>query len=213
MSERRPFTIVGAGGLGRGIAALFESLNQSQLPWDLTGFVDDASHLHGDAVLNYPIRGDVDWLCQQEPRSYIIAIGDGPSRFSIADRLDKTSHRPIQLVHPSVSIHRTVDIQEGVVIRHGTSLAVDLRVGSHVVINMGCTLGHDVTVEAFSTLHPGVHLSGDVHVETGATIGSGAVVLPEVSIGPHASVGAGAVVTRDLPANCTAVGVPARPQA
>lgn len=41
-------------------------------------------------------------------------------------------------------------------------------------------------------------------------IGVGAVVLKGVSIGNGAVIGAGSVVTHDVPANCLAVGVPAR---
>lgn len=41
-------------------------------------------------------------------------------------------------------------------------------------------------------------------------IGEGAAVLSGVSIGDGAVVGAGAVVTKDIPADCIAVGIPAR---
>ena len=48
-------------------------------------------------------------------------------------------------------------------------------------------------------------------VESGASLGSGAVVLGGVRVGTGALVGAGAVVTRDVPAESTVLGVPARP--
>lgn len=44
----------------------------------------------------------------------------------------------------------------------------------------------------------------------GAYLGSNAVVLPNLTIGENATVGAGAVVTKDVPANTTVVGVPAK---
>ena len=44
----------------------------------------------------------------------------------------------------------------------------------------------------------------------GASIGSGAAILCGVTIGERALVGAGAVVTRDVPADTTVAGVPAR---
>ena len=47
-------------------------------------------------------------------------------------------------------------------------------------------------------------------VKSGASIGSGAVILSRVVIGENAIVGAGSVVTHDVPANCIAVGNPAR---
>ncbi len=47
-------------------------------------------------------------------------------------------------------------------------------------------------------------------VKHGASIGSNATILAGVTIGENAMVGAGAVVTRDVEANTTVAGVPAR---
>lgn len=41
-------------------------------------------------------------------------------------------------------------------------------------------------------------------------IGARAIILGGVSIGDNAKIGAGAVVLNDIPADCTAVGVPAK---
>ena len=47
-------------------------------------------------------------------------------------------------------------------------------------------------------------------VKRGASIGSGATILCGVTIGELATIGAGAVVTKDVPANTTVAGNPAR---
>ena len=47
-------------------------------------------------------------------------------------------------------------------------------------------------------------------IKDGAHIGIGSIVMPGVTIGEGAIIGAGSVVTRDIPAYCVAVGVPAR---
>ena len=60
----------------------------------------------------------------------------------------------------------------------------------------------------------GRHRTG-IEIHPGATIGkclligAGTKVLGPVFIGDNARIGAGSVVLRNLPANCTAVGVPA----
>jgi serine O-acetyltransferase len=41
-------------------------------------------------------------------------------------------------------------------------------------------------------------------------LAAGSTILGDITIGDFAKVGAGAVVTSDVPAGCTAVGVPAR---
>ena len=50
-----------------------------------------------------------------------------------------------------------------------------------------------------------------VRIGSGCWIGGGVVILPGVTIGDGAVIGAGSVVTRDIPANCVAVGNPCRP--
>ena len=55
-----------------------------------------------------------------------------------------------------------------------------------------------------------MRIAGGVNVGEGTELGTGCDVIPRVNIGEWAVVGAGAVVTRDLPANSTAVGVPAQ---
>lgn len=41
-------------------------------------------------------------------------------------------------------------------------------------------------------------------------IGAGAKILGGVRIGDNAKIGANAVVLHDVPANCTAIGIPAK---
>lgn len=47
-------------------------------------------------------------------------------------------------------------------------------------------------------------------VGRGVLLSTGATLLGDISVGDFAKIGAGAVVTIDVPAGCTAVGVPAR---
>lgn len=70
-------------------------------------------------------------------------------------------------------------------------------------IGPNCLIFQNVTIGAGPK--PGLPRIGG-HVD----IGAGAAILGGVTIGDHAKIGANAVVVRDVPANATAVGVPAR---
>ena len=48
-------------------------------------------------------------------------------------------------------------------------------------------------------------------IRRGASIGSNATILARVTVGENAIVGAGSVVTRNVPANTTVAGNPAKP--
>lgn len=49
-----------------------------------------------------------------------------------------------------------------------------------------------------------------ITIGNGCWIGGGVIILPGVTIGDGAVIGAGSVVTKDIPANCVAVGNPCR---
>lgn len=49
-----------------------------------------------------------------------------------------------------------------------------------------------------------------VKIGNGCWIGGGVIILPGVSVGDGTVIGAGSVVTKDIPANCVAVGNPCR---
>jgi acetyltransferase-like isoleucine patch superfamily enzyme len=95
-------------------------------------------------------------------------------------------------------------------INYGTSIAAhkQIEIGRH------CLLGHHLLivdrnehgVEQREVAPP----AAPVIIEDHVWIGSHVIILPGVHIGRHAAIGAGSVVTRDIPANCLAVGNPAR---
>jgi serine O-acetyltransferase len=84
------------------------------------------------------------------------------------------------------------------VLIHATGVVINgaVRGGSDILIE------HQVTIGSERRRAP---LLGD-HV----FIGAGAKIIGGVRVGSHARIGANAVVVHDVPAHCTAVGVPAR---
>ena len=58
---------------------------------------------------------------------------------------------------------------------------------------------------------PTVNISGEVVINEAVYVGTGAKIINLLEIGENTIVGAGAVVYKNLPANCTAVGIPAKP--
>ncbi|RWF67625.1 sugar O-acetyltransferase [Mesorhizobium sp.] len=107
----------------------------------------------------------------------------------------------------------------------------NLFLGDGVFLNAGCTvldtapvrigkrtlLGPNVQI--YSAEHhreaagrqAGLEIAKPVTIGADAWIGGSAIILGGVTIGDGAIVGAGAVVTRDVAANTTVVGNPARP--
>ena len=101
-----------------------------------------------------------------------------------------------------IEIHPGAQIGKGVFIDHG----------------MGVVIGETAIVGDYSLIYQGVTLggtgkeSGKRHPTLGenVVIGGGAKVLGNIQIGNNVRIGAGSVVLRDVPADCTVVGVPGR---
>ena len=84
--------------------------------------------------------------------------------------------------------------------------------GMGVVIGETSEIGNDVTLYHGVTLGGTSWNAGKRHptLEDNVVIGAGAQVLGPITIGKGGKVGSNSVVVKDLPANATAVGIPAR---
>ena len=104
-------------------------------------------------------------------------------------------HRTGIEIHPGATIGKCLFIDHG----------MGIVFGETTVIGDNCTIYHGVTLGGTGKD------TGKRHPTLGnnVLIGAGTKVLGPVFIGDNARIGAGSVVLRNLPANCTAVGVPA----
>jgi serine O-acetyltransferase len=101
-----------------------------------------------------------------------------------------------------IEIHPGARIGKGVFIDHGSGVVI----GETAEIGDGCTIYQGVTLGGTSLSH------GKRHPTLGrnVTVGVNASVLGAIVLGDNAKVGGGSVVVKDVPANATVVGVPAR---
>lgn len=118
---------------------------------------------------------------------------------------------------PFVEVQRGATIGARCKVQSHTFVCAGVHIGDEVFVGHGVMFLNDRFPRA-TTGDGGLATEADwtleeVHVGRRAAIGSGAVILPGVTIGPGATIGAGAVVTRDVPADSTVTGVPAREHA
>jgi serine O-acetyltransferase len=101
-----------------------------------------------------------------------------------------------------VEIHPGATIGSGVFIDHGMGVVI----GETAIIGNGCLIYQGVTLGGTGKE------SGKRHPTLGenVVIGGGAKVLGNLQIGDNVRIGAGSVVLRDVPSDCTVVGIPGR---
>ena len=208
----RPLVIVGAGGLGREVLMLVRQINDVELRWNVLGFYDDQRPA-AERVHELPWLGTIaDLNAQSESVYAAVAIGNSHQRAEVVERLSSPHVHFATLVHPSVVVrpYQNVQFGPGCIICQACIFTCDIRLGRHVLLNLGCTVGHDAVLEDFCSLMPHANVGGEAHLETAVYLGTNASVINRVRVGARTIVGAGAVAVRDLPAACTAVGVPAQ---
>lgn len=212
MKDLRELYIIGAGGFGRETAWLVERINAADRVWDLKGFIDEDTGLHGKILDGYPVFGGFDYLEKEESGLWaVIAVGNAKARKLCAARLSMLPHVSFAvLIDPGVTMSALVSVGEGSIICAGTVLTVDAKIGSHNIINLDCTVGHDAELSDYVTLYPSVNISGNVKLGECTELGTGSQVIQGITIGQGTVVGAGAVVVKDIEAEVTAVGNPAK---
>ncbi|MBK9500048.1 MAG: serine O-acetyltransferase [Leptospiraceae bacterium] len=101
-----------------------------------------------------------------------------------------------------IDIHPGAKIASGIMIDHGMGIVIGetAEIGTGCLIYQGVTLGG--TGKESGKRHP--------TLRENVVIGSGAKVLGNIVLENNVRVGAGSVVMRDVPANCTVVGIPGR---
>ena len=209
---RPPLVIFGAGGLGREVLLLVQQLNDVQPTWQVRGFYDDYAPAT-PTVAGLPYLGtSADLNTTPEPLAVAVAVGSPAGRAAVVARLTSAQLRFPRLVHPNVALHprQRIALGTGCIIQQSCVLTCDITLGRFVLLNLGCTVGHDAGLADFCSLMPHANVSGAARLAAGVYVGTNATVIQGVQVGENTILGAGAVAVRDLPANVTAVGVPAR---
>lgn len=99
-----------------------------------------------------------------------------------------------------IEISRQAKIGPGLRLPHPMGIII----APNVTVGANCDLYADVRLVLANGVRQGPKIGDHVF------LGDGAKVVGAVTVGDHAVIGVSSVVTKDIPANATAVGIPAR---
>lgn len=203
--------ILGAGGHAREVAEILRQQTTSD-PSDILGFIDEDQASHGCVRDNLPVLGDWSWFQGRDLRQIhtICAVGNPAVCRRLVETARSLGLNFTRAISPLAHISPRARVGSGVTIFPHAVVNTGAEIGDHSILNLAVTVSHDTRVGPFCNLNPGVQLAGNVTVDEGCYVGMGSKVIQGCVLGARSVVGAGAVVVRDLEADVTAVGVPAR---
>lgn len=208
------FAIYGSGGFGRELIlpAREHLIRLGRDPGELV-FIDDDPASIGKMIAGVPCLTLSQLRAGDE---YVLAVGDGTVRVSLARKCGDAGLVPASLHATSAIIGPDVVVGEGAVFCAHTMVTASVRIGRQFQCNIYSYVAHDCVIGDFVTFAPRVCCNGTVHISDYAYIGTGAILKQgtankPLSIGEGAIVGMGAVVTKDVPPGAVVVGNPASP--
>lgn len=86
-----------------------------------------------------------------------------------------------------------------------------VTLGDRVAVAEATFITHDGGIWVFRDKIKHADVMAPIKVGNNVLIGYRAIIMPGVTIGDNVVIGAGSVVTRNIPSDCVAVGVPAKP--
>lgn len=169
-------------------------------------------------IINFfvKIKEDVDAIFERDPaaRSLIEVLLCYPGLHAvIIHRMSHSLYKRGLILIPrllsnsvrfftGIEIHPGAKIGKKLFIDHGTGVVIGetVEIGDNVTIYQGATLGG--TGKEKGKRHP--------TIGNNVVISCGAKILGPFTVGDNSKIGSGSVVLKEVPPNCTVVGVPGR---
>lgn len=203
--------IYGAGGLGREVYELANTINRNNNFWSEILFVDDAEIIVNPRdvlVLKFSDLKSKQYLNDIE---VCIAIGEPAIRKSVFDKLRSNNIAIATLIHPQVEIPLSTQVGKGTIISKFSSISCDTIIGENVYIHPMVCVGHDSFVGNNTIISSFTDVAGDCKVGDCVFLAINVVMKQGTNIGDNSIVGLASVVHRDIKSGVIAMGNPARP--
>lgn len=170
--------------------------------FDFIGYFDDLAE-KGAIINGMPVLGKVDeavGLYQKGVFDYIFE-GIGYTRFDLREyyyNLLKGKVPFANIISPSATIGKDVDLGEGIFIGDNTFIDDNTIIDDNVFIHVGSTLGHNNHIGRHTYISGRFDTCGNVSVGKRCFIGVRCLVSDHVSICDDSWIGIGSVILKDI---------------
>lgn len=204
--ERKPLLIFPCNGNG------IEALDCLGDDYEFIGFVDDTQEKQRAGAFGHPVFPRT--ALTERPEAHVLAVPGGPTsyaaRSSVVEGLGLARERYARVIHPSARISPLARLGNNVLIMAGVVVTSNAVIGNHVCLLPNTVVHHDVSIGDWTLVGACVAIAGGAVIEENCYVGSGSNIKNGLRIGARALIGLGSNVIRDVAADDTVGGNPAR---
>jgi len=208
----RNLLIYGAGGAGRELAFSLSLEKDSNVAWNVLGFVDDTPALQGKILNNLQVLGGFDWLNENGGNIAVCIVNNPKVKRQLIAKIKTIPNTNFpRIIGPHCIVSPNIEWGEGCIVSLAFNwISPNVKIGDFVFINCTSRIGHDVIIGNYTTVFSGLDISGSAEIGDDCVIGSGVTINPHIKIGNGSIIGAGSVVTKNVPEYVVAAGAPAK---
>lgn len=202
--------IIGARGFGREVYnTAIESIGYG-VNFDVKGFLDDKLDAF-EGFEGYPrIISSVENYTPQQDDVFICALGEVKWKKYYTQLILDKGGVFITLIHNQSYVSKNVKYGVGCIFLAGSRIHCDVKIGNFVVVQPYAIIGHDVQIGDWCHINAFADCGGMSVLGEGVTLHTHSFVLPKCKISEGVTLGACSVALKDIGANKTVFGVPAR---
>ena len=202
--------IIGAGDFGREVFSLAQQSLGYETEFVIKGYLD-ASYDKLDGFTGYPpIIGILEDYMPTENDVFVCSISNTEAKKRCIDAIESKGGNFINIIHKTCLLNHNVKIGKGIIMGHTVSLGNDTVLKDHIVLNSTIIIGHDVLIGSYCHLNAFAFMGGFSKLGNGCTMHPHSVLLPKVTVGDNSIIGVGSVVMKNVKADKTVFGNPAK---
>jgi sugar O-acyltransferase (sialic acid O-acetyltransferase NeuD family) len=202
--------IYGAGGFGKDIHFMLDTINQLKPTYDIVGFIDD-NESKGSIINDKPVLGGLSAIDSFKEKINIVF---SMSNTVIVKKLYESIRNPNvkypNIIHPSANVdEKYTKMGIGNVFNIGCVVSRNAEMGNFNSFNNGAAIGHDVSLGSFNHFGPNVQISGGVKIGDHNSWGLNSAIIQYKNVGSGNTIGAYSLLIKNLSDDNSVFGIPA----
>lgn len=207
----KDIAIFGAGGFGRELACMINSINQKKLTWNLIGYFDDGMEV-GEETQYGVCLGGVECLNEwKTPLSVVMALGAPKVLRTVVGKIINPNIDFPNIIAPNVVMldESTLVMGMGNVIFPNSLISCNVKMGDFNMLNVYTQIGHESELGSFNVIMPTTNISGGVVIGDANLFGVKSTVLQYKKVENEVVLSPGSVLSRTAKEGKVYMGNPA----